>query len=88
MNQIQNRFEEPLRSVRRGFCLICAALLSACASQTLFQSNFDATPIGQSPGHLQQVGTANVSGSLGSMVPRTVPLQMGARLCGQRLRTA
>jgi len=79
MNRSHKRFEEPLRSARRGFCLICAALLSACSSQTLFQSNFDATPIGQPPAHMQQVGTANVSGSPGSVVVVASPVQTGGR---------
>ena len=79
MNKSHKRFEEPLRSDRRGFCLICAALLSACSSQTLFQSNFDATPIGQPPAHMQQVGTANVSGSPRSVVVVASPVQTGGR---------
>jgi hypothetical protein len=79
MNKSHKRFEEPSRSARRGFCLICAALLSACSSQTLFQSNFDATPIGQPPAHMQQVGTANVSGSPGSVVVVASPVQTGGR---------
>jgi len=78
MNEIHKRFEETLRSARRGLCLICAALLSACG-QTLFQSNFDATPIGQPPSHMQQVGTANVSGPPGSVVVIASPIQSGGR---------
>jgi len=61
MNEIRNQLEQRLRTARRGVCIIFAALLSACASQTLFQSNFDPTPIGQPPAHTQQVGTADVS---------------------------
>lgn len=61
--------------------LNCASLaavffLAGCASDTLFQSNFDPTPIGQPPAHVQQVGTANVDGPSGSVVviaPPTTP---------------
>jgi hypothetical protein len=62
-----------------GVSIIFFALLSACASQTLFQSNFDATPIGQPPAHMQPVGTANVSGSPGSVVVVASPVQTGGR---------
>jgi hypothetical protein len=79
MNEIRNKLEERLRTARRGVCIIFAALLSACASQTLFQSNFDSTPIGQPPAHTQQVGTANVSGSPGSVVVVSSPVQTGGR---------
>ena len=75
MNEIYKKLEEPLRSVRCGLCIIFFALLSACASQTLFQSNFDATPVGQPPAHMQQVGTANVSGPPGSVVVVASPVQ-------------
>jgi hypothetical protein len=79
MNEIYKNLEEPLRPVRRGLCIIFSALLSACASQTLFQSNFDATPIGQPPAHMQQVGTASVSGPPGSVVVVASPVQTGGR---------
>ncbi len=35
-------------------------LLAGCTSQTFFQSNFDATAVGQPPAHVQQVGTINI----------------------------
>lgn len=59
-------------------CLPLAALvlLAGCAQETLFQSNFNATPVGQPPAQAQQVGTANVFGPAGSVVvvgPPTVP---------------
>ena len=62
-----------------GVSIIFSALLSACASQTLFQSDFDPTPIGQPPAHMQQVGTANVSGPPGSVVVVASPVQTGGR---------
>lgn len=37
-------------------------LLSGCASETLFRSDFSPTAIGQPPSHSQAVGTANVWG--------------------------
>ena len=39
-------------------------LTAGCASTTLFQSNFDSTPINQPPAHAQAVGTATVEGSV------------------------
>jgi hypothetical protein len=70
---------ERLRLVHRGVCIVLSGLLSACASQTLFQSNFDPTPVGQPPAHAQPVGTANVSGSPGSVVVVASPVQTGGR---------
>jgi hypothetical protein len=43
-------------------------LLAGCTSETLFQSNFDGTPVGQPPSHMQQVGTADVFGGPGQVV--------------------
>ena len=79
MNEFPIKLEQRSRWVRRGVCIILSGLLSACASQTLFQSNFDATPIGQPPAHMQQVGTANVSGPPGGVVVVTSPVQTGGR---------
>jgi hypothetical protein len=47
-------------------------LFAGCSTQTLFQSNF-ATPIGQPPAHIQQVGTANPYGPTGSVVVESLP---------------
>ena len=64
----------PVRPTTSAMRLIlrCAVvgfiLLTGCASDTLFQSNFDPTPIGQPPAHVQPVGTANVDGPSGSVV--------------------
>lgn len=79
MIEIRKKSVRQLRPAHPGVCIILSALLSACASQTLFQSNFDATPIGQPPAHAQQVGTANVSGSPGSVVVVASPVQTGGR---------
>jgi hypothetical protein len=50
---------------------VAAALLVAltgCTSETLFRSNFDATPAGQPPAQAQSVGTANLDGPPGSVI--------------------
>ncbi len=73
------RPERRLRPAHLGTAMILCALLSACASQTLFQSNFDATLVGQPPAHAQQVGTANVSGLPGNVVVVASPIQTGGR---------
>lgn len=44
-------------------------LLCGCASETLFQSDFSPTAIGDPPAHTQAVGTANVLGPGVSVVP-------------------
>jgi hypothetical protein len=67
------------RESRAALAIAASALLSACASQTLFQSNFDQTPVGQPPAHAQQVGTANTAGPPGSVVVVASPVQTGGR---------
>lgn len=79
MTAICGKSERRMPLVQLGASIILSALLSACASQTLFQSNFDPTPIGQPPAHVQQVGTANVSGSPGSVVVVASPVQTGGK---------
>jgi hypothetical protein len=55
-------------------------LTAGCASTTLFQSNFDSTPVNQPPAHAQAVGTATVEGSvLVTALPDT-PSVRGVRL--------
>jgi hypothetical protein len=53
-----------------GRCVLLAGLLflPACTGKTLFQSNFDATPENQPPAAAQQVGTASIHGSPGSVI--------------------
>ena len=59
----------------RGLLSIAVVLLMAgCASETLFQSDFDPTPIGQPPAHDQKVGAANVDGPAGSVVVVAPPV--------------
>jgi hypothetical protein len=56
--------------------LSCAAtlLLAGCASETLFQSNFDQTPVNQPPATIQGVGTAYVDGPPGSVIVIAAPV--------------
>ena len=59
-----------------GRLIPCLALLllPACASETLFRSNFDNTPIGQPPATAQSVGTAHVDGPAGSVKVIAAPV--------------
>jgi len=50
-----------------GSLALTAFMLGGCG-ETLFQSNFDPTAINQPPAHIQQVGTANVDGPVGSVI--------------------
>lgn len=51
-------------------CVLLVGLLfvPACTGKILFQSNFDAMPENQPPAAAQQVGTASIHGSPGSVV--------------------
>jgi hypothetical protein len=60
--------------ILRFLSLAAVMLLAGCASDTLFQSNFDSTAVGQPPAQAQQVGTANVDGPPGSVVVVTAPV--------------
>ncbi|MCW5976862.1 MAG: hypothetical protein KIT09_02235 [Bryobacteraceae bacterium] len=48
--------------------LASALLLSGCARDTLFKSNFDSTAVNQPPAAAQEVGTARVHGGPGSVI--------------------
>jgi hypothetical protein len=54
----------------------CAALflLTGCATETLFRSNFDPTQVGQPPAAVQDVGTANIDGPPGSVIVIAPPV--------------
>ena len=56
------------RAVRCGVLAAFLALGGCAPRETLFQSNFDATPVGQAPSSAQQVGTASIHGPGGSVV--------------------
>jgi hypothetical protein len=49
-------------------------LLPACASETLFRSDFHSTPINQPPATAQSVGTAHVDGPVGSVKVIAAPV--------------
>jgi hypothetical protein len=59
-----------------GRLIPCLALLllPACASETLFRSSFDSTPVGQPPATAQAVGTAHVFGPAGSVKVIAAPV--------------
>ena len=48
--------------------LAALIMLTGCASETLFRSNFDQTPIGQPPATIQDPGTAHIHGPAGSVL--------------------
>ena len=54
-------------------------LFSSCASETIFQSNFDATPVGQPPAHIQQVGNVNIDGPSGAALVVASPVITGGK---------
>jgi len=78
MNEILQKSQRRLQPGHLALYITLSALLSSCASQTLFQSNFDPTPVGQPPAHVQQVGTANVAPP-GGVVVVASPVQTGGK---------
>ena len=54
--------------------LMFAFGLTGCASETLFRSDFNPTPIGQPPAATQSVGTVAVDGPAGSVVVVNAPV--------------
>ena len=60
---------DPLRRLVRGTLL--------AVGETLFQSNFDPTPINQPPAHVQKVGTANILHGSGSVIVVAPPVVLG-----------
>jgi hypothetical protein len=64
----------------RSICsLLTVTLLAACASETLFQSNFDPTPLGSPPSPAQQVGTINIFGPPASVIVVSAPESPGQK---------
>jgi hypothetical protein len=61
--------------VRSVVIALALATLSGCASETLFQSNFDATSVGQPPASAQQVGTAAIDAPAESVIVVAPPVQ-------------
>lgn len=56
------------QTIRRSLLAISLTLLAGCNAETLFETNFNATPPGQPPAPAQPVGTAGVFGPPGSVV--------------------
>ena len=61
------------RLILHGGSLAVLMLLAGCG-ETLFQSNFDPTPVNQPPSHVQKVGTANIFGAAGSVIVVAPPV--------------
>ena len=76
-----NSFINTLRPTGNAilFALVSLLLLTNCARETLFQSNFDPTPVNQPPATNQQVGTVNVDGPAGSVKVVASPQQTGGK---------
>jgi hypothetical protein len=54
-------------------------LLTGCATETLFRSNFDPTPVNQPPATVQDVGTANIDGPPGSVIVIAPPVSSSGK---------
>lgn len=64
-----------MRGARFVLVTASALLLTGCATETLFRSNFDATQAGQPPATAQSIGTAVVAGPPGSVIVIEPPAQ-------------
>lgn len=56
---------------------LALTILGGCQSATVFQSNFNSTPVGQRPASAQATGTASVFGATGSVGVVGSPVQAG-----------
>ncbi len=56
---------------------LALTILGGCQSATVFQSNFNSTPVGQPPASAQATGTASVFGATGSVTVVGSPVQAG-----------
>ena len=61
-----------ISNIFRYGSMVAFIFLTGCAT-TVFKSNFDTNAIGQSPSHNQEVGTADVSGSVVVVGPPALP---------------
>jgi hypothetical protein len=59
--------------------LIAMTVLVSCKSETLFKSNFDATPVNQPPAPTQAIGTAKLDGPAGSVIVVPSPVGTGGK---------
>ena len=66
-------------SCLRAMSLIAVFLATGCATETLFRSNFDSTPVGQVPATTQAVGTAHIDGPPGSVIVIAPPVLPSGR---------
>lgn len=62
-----------------GAVFAALLILAGCDRETLFQSDFDATPVDQPPASAQAVGTAAVDGPPGSVVVIAPPVTPSGR---------
>ncbi len=59
--------------------LLVIVLFSSCSNETIFQSNFDSTPLNSPPAHNQQVGTINIDGPSGAAIVVSSPINESGR---------
>lgn len=71
---LRRRRSGAMASWVRAAPLAALLLLTGCATETLFRSNFDPTPVGQPPATVQDVGTANIDGPPGSVIVIAPPV--------------
>jgi len=62
------------RILCRGSLLVALFLTTGCASETLFEANFDGNTIGQPPSPTQAVGTVNLDGPQGGVLVVAPPV--------------
>lgn len=62
------------RQMVRCVSLTVVLILSGCAGEVLFRSNFDPTPANQPPAQQQAVGTARIHGDPGSVIVVAPPV--------------
>ena len=63
-----------IRAYARVASIGALVLITGCTKETLFQSNFDPTPVGQPPSTMQAVGTATIDGPPGSVIVVAPPV--------------
>lgn len=54
-------------------------LFASCSNETIFQSNFDSTPVNDPPVHTQQVGTVKIDGPAGNVKVVASPIESSGR---------
>lgn len=74
MQVLRRRRDGATASWVRVVPLAALLMLTGCATETLFRSNFDPTPVGQPPATVQDVGTAHIDGPPGSVIVIAPPV--------------